>query len=413
MAVKLAQSHGHLFGTKLMNTQSNTAFSLLALAIGAFAIGTTEFSPMGLLPNIAHDLGISIPTAGMLITGYALGVMLGAPFMTLWFGGFARRNALIFLMAIFTVGNLIAAFSPSYMSLLGARLITSLNHGAFFGIGSVVAASIVPAHKQASAVATMFMGLTIANIGGVPLATWVGQNIGWRMSFLAISVLGVITMLALWKALPQDMVAQKPNVKAELKVLTRTPVVLALLTTVLGAGAMFTLYTYIAPSLAEFTHASPTFITFMLVLIGVGFSIGNHLGGRFADLSINKTLIGFLVLLIVMMVTFPILAQSQIGAAIALVIWGAATFALVPPLQMRVMSVAHEAPGLASSVNIGAFNLGNAVGAAAGALVLDLGWGYSAVSFAGALLAGLGLLLVLFQIKRESSPTQALQQCSD
>ncbi|MDU5862442.1 MAG: MFS transporter, partial [Acinetobacter sp.] len=294
-----------------MNTQSNTAFSLLALAIGAFAIGTTEFSPMGLLPNIAHDLGISIPTAGMLITGYALGVMLGAPFMTLWFGGFARRNALIFLMAIFTVGNLIAAFSPSYMSLLGARLITSLNHGAFFGIGSVVAASIVPAHKQASAVATMFMGLTIANIGGVPLATWVGQNIGWRMSFLAISVLGVITMLALWKALPQGMVAQKPNVKAELKVLTRTPVVLALLTTVLGAGAMFTLYTYIAPSLTEFTHASPTFITFMLVLIGVGFSIGNHLGGRFADLSINKTLIGFLVLLIVMMVSFPILAQSQ------------------------------------------------------------------------------------------------------
>ncbi|WP_182003015.1 MFS transporter [Acinetobacter lactucae] len=396
-----------------MNTQSNTAFSLLALAIGAFAIGTTEFSPMGLLPNIAHDLGISIPTAGMLITGYALGVMLGAPFMTLWFGGFARRNALIFLMAIFTIGNLIAAFSPSYMSLLGARLITSLNHGAFFGIGSVVAASIVPAHKQASAVATMFMGLTIANIGGVPLATWVGQNIGWRMSFLAISLLGVITMLALWKALPSGMVAQKPNVKAELKVLTRTPVVLALLTTVLGAGAMFTLYTYIAPSLTEFTYASPTFITFMLVLIGVGFSIGNHLGGRFADLSINKTLIGFLVLLIVMMVTFPILAQSQIGAAIALMIWGAATFALVPPLQMRVMSVAHEAPGLASSVNIGAFNLGNAVGAAAGALVLDLGWGYSAVSFAGALLAGLGLLLVLFQIKRESSPAQALQQCSD
>ncbi|MDV7493037.1 MFS transporter [Acinetobacter baumannii] len=396
-----------------MNTQSNTAFSLLALAIGAFAIGTTEFSPMGLLPNIANDLGISIPTAGMLITGYALGVMLGAPFMTLWFGGFARRNALIFLMAIFTVGNLIAAFSPNYMSLLGARLITSLNHGAFFGIGSVVAASIVPAHKQASAVATMFMGLTIANIGGVPLATWVGQNIGWRMSFLAISVLGIITMLALWKALPQGMVAKKPNVKAELKVLTRTPVVLALLTTVLGAGAMFTLYTYIAPSLTEFTYASPTFITFMLVLIGVGFSIGNHLGGRFADLSINKTLIGFLVLLIVMMVTFPILAQSQIGAAIALVIWGAATFALVPPLQMRVMSVAHEAPGLASSVNIGAFNLGNAVGAAAGALVLDLGWGYSAVSFAGALLAGLGLLLVLFQIKRESSPAQTLQQCSD
>lgn len=194
---------------------------LLALAIGAFAIGTTEFSPMGLLPNIAHDLGVSIPSAGMLITGYALGVMLGAPIVTLWFGGFARRNALIFLMAIFTIGNLIAAFAPNYMSLMGARLITSLNHGAFFGIGSVVAASVVPAHKQASAVATMFMGLTIANIGGVPLATWVGQTIGWRMSFLAIAVLGVVTMWSLWKALPVGAVGKKTDVKMELKVLTR------------------------------------------------------------------------------------------------------------------------------------------------------------------------------------------------
>ena len=384
---------------------------LLALAIGAFAIGTTEFSPMGLLPNIAHDLGVSIPRAGMLITGYALGVMLGAPIMTLWFGGFARRNALILLMAIFTIGNLIAAFSPNYMSLMGARLLTSLNHGAFFGIGSVVAASVVPANKQASAVATMFMGLTIANIGGVPLATWVGQIFGWRLSFLAISVLGVITILALWKALPVGAVGQKPNIKMELKVLTRLPVVLALLTTVFGASAMFTLYTYIAPSLVEFSHASPTFITMMLVLIGIGFSIGNHFGGKFADLSINKTLIGFLLLLISLMLIFPILAQSQLGAAIGLVIWGAAAFAIVPPLQMRVMSVAHEASGLASSVNIGAFNLGNAIGAAAGGAVLSLGLNYSAVSIIGAVLASIGLILVLIQMKLASKANLRLQQC--
>ncbi|WP_336942373.1 MFS transporter [Acinetobacter modestus] len=384
---------------------------LLALAIGAFAIGTTEFSPMGLLPNIANDLGVSIPRAGMLITGYALGVMLGAPIMTLWFGGFARRNALILLMAIFTIGNLIAAFSPNYMSLMGARLLTSLNHGAFFGIGSVVAASVVPANKQASAVATMFMGLTIANIGGVPLATWVGQNIGWRMSFLAISALGVITMLSLWKALPVGSVGQKPNIKMELKVLTRLPVLLALLTTVFGASAMFTLYTYIAPSLVEFSHASPTFITMMLVLIGIGFSIGNHLGGKFADLSINKTLIGFLLLLISLMLIFPILAQSQLGAAIGLVIWGAAAFAIVPPLQMRVMSIAHEASGLASSVNIGAFNLGNAIGAAAGGAVLSFGLNYSAVSIIGALLASIGLILVLIQMKLASKANLRLQQC--
>ncbi|MEJ5205766.1 MFS transporter [Acinetobacter junii] len=385
---------------------------LLALAIGAFAIGTTEFSPMGLLPNIAHDLGVSIPSAGMLITGYALGVMLGAPIVTLWFGGFARRNALILLMAIFTIGNLIAAFAPNYMSLMGARLITSLNHGAFFGIGSVVAASVVPAHKQASAVAIMFMGLTIANIGGVPLATWVGQTIGWRMSFLAIAVLGVVTMFSLWKALPVGAVGQKPDVKMELKVLTRLPVILALLTTVFGASAMFTLYTYIAPSLVAFNHASPMFITMMLVLIGVGFSIGNHLGGKLADRSIDKTLIGFFIALIVLMAVFPLLAQTQVGTAVGLVLWGAAAFAIVPSLQMRVMSVAHEASGLASSVNIGAFNLGNAVGAAAGGAVLSLGLSYASVSMIGAALAAIGLLLVFIQIFLASRSKLNYQHCT-
>jgi len=379
-------------------------FPLLALAVGAFAIGTTEFSPMGLLPDIAGDLDVSIPRAGMLITGYALGVMLGAPVMTLWFSSFSRRKALILLMAIFTIGNLLAAVSPSYMSLMGARLITSLNHGAFFGIGSVVAASVVPVHKQASAVAAMFMGLTVANIGGVPLATWVGQNIGWRMSFLAITGLGLLTILSLWKALPKDhrgnrTVSSRPDVRAELKVLTRRPVILAMLTTVLASGAMFTLYTYIAPSLVEFTQASPGFITLMLVLIGIGFSIGNHLGGKFADLSLDKTLIGFFVLLIVSMLLFPLLAKSPLGAAVGLVIWGIATFALVPPLQMRVMSTAHDAPGLASSVNIGAFNLGNALGAVAGGAVLSMGWSYMAVSVSGAVLSIVGLLLVFIQRK--------------
>ena len=385
---------------------------LLALAIGAFAIGTTEFSPMGLLPNIAHDLGVSIPSAGMLITGYALGVMLGAPIVTLWFGGFARRNALILLMAIFTIGNLIAAFAPNYMSLMGARLITSLNHGAFFGIGSVVAASVVTALKLASAVATMFMGITIANIGGVPLATWVGQTIGWRMSFLAIAVLGVVTMFSLWKALPVGAVGKKPDVKMELKVLSRLPVILALFTTVFGASAMFTLYTYIAPSLVAFNHASPMFITMMLVLIGVGFSIGNHLGGKLADRSIDKTLIGFFIALIVLMAVFPLLAQTQVGTAVGLVLWGAAAFAIVPSLQMRVMSVAHEASGLASSVNIGAFNLGNAVGAAAGGAVLSLGLSYASVSMIGAGLAAIGLLLVFIQIFLASRSKLNYQHCT-
>ena len=385
-------------------------FPLLALAIGAFAIGTTEFSPMGFLPQIAENLNISIPTAGMLITAYALGVMIGAPIMTLWFGHFPRRKALIILMAIFTLGNIFAAIAPNYWGLMGARIFTSLNHGAFFGIGSIVAISVVPKDKQASAVAMMFMGLTIANIGGVPLATWIGQNIGWRMSFALIAILGVITMLSLWKALPEGELGQRPDVNAELKVLTRLPVVLALLTTVMSAGAMFTLYTYIAPSLHHITHATPTVITFMLVLIGIGFSIGNHLGGKFADLSVTKTLIGFLVVLMVMMLLFPILAKTTIGAGIALIIWGAAAFAVVPPLQMRVMSVAHEAPGLASSVNIGAFNLGNALGAAAGGAVLSMKMSYAMVSITGAVLTALGLILVFIQMKMSKKSVQQLSQ---
>ncbi|WP_353171246.1 MFS transporter [Acinetobacter rudis] len=382
---------------------------LLALAVGAFAIGTTEFSPMGFLPEIAESLNISIATAGMLISAYALGVMLAAPFMTLLFGHLPRRKTLVILMAIFTIGNLLAAIAPSYWGLMGARIITSLNHGAFFGIGSVVATSVVPKEQQTSAVAAMFMGLTLANIGGVPLATWVGQNIGWRTSFIAIALLGVITMSALYKAIPADLVGQRPDVKAELKVLIRPAVLTALLTTVFSAGAMFSLYTYIAPSLQNLTHATPMFITSMLIIIGIGFSVGNHLGGKLADRSLYKTLIGFLILLIVVMLVFPILATTTVGASIALFVWGVAAFAIVPPIQICVMSVAHEAPGLAASVNIGAFNLGNALGAAAGSAVLSVGMGYAEISIVGAILAAFGLVLVYYQAKTTQRSNAVLE----
>lgn len=385
-------------------------FALVALAIGAFAIGTTEFSPMGFLPEIAQGLSISIPQAGLLITAYAVGVMIGAPVITLVLGSVARRKALILLMGLFILGNVLAAIAPNYWSLMVTRIITSLNHGAFFGIGSVVAASLVPKDKQASAISMMFMGLTIATIGGVPLATWFSQNIGWRITFALIAILGLITMLSLWKALPEGETGKKPDVKNELLVLTRLPVVLSLSTTVMGAAAMFSLYTYIAPSLKYFTHASPTTITIMLILIGIGFSLGNHFGGKFADQSIDKTLISFLLLLAGMMLLFPILAKTAIGAGVTLLVWGAAAFAIVPPLQMRVMSVAYEASGLASSVNIGAFNLGNAIGAAAGGLVLSLNLGYGAVSAIGAVMAALSLILVFIQISFNKTKS-TLQNC--
>ncbi|WP_370679462.1 MFS transporter [Comamonas sp. GB3 AK4-5] len=368
--------------------------ALFALAIGAFAIGTTEFSPMGLLPVIADGVQVSIPTAGMLVSAYAVGVMVGAPVMTLLLSRFGKRSALMTLMLIFTLGNLLSAMAPGYVTLLLSRLVTSLNHGAFFGIGAVVAASVVPKDKQASAIAAMFMGLTIANIGGVPVATWIGQQVGWRLAFGGTAVLGLITMAALWLALPKGLPGQRPDVRRELKVLTRPEVLLAMGTTVLGAGAMFTLYTYVAPVLAEITQASPGFVALALVLIGIGFTLGNSLGGRLADWSLDGATKLILAALAVTMALLPWLLSTHLGAAIGLVVWGAAAFGIVPPVQMRVMQAAAQAPGLASSVNVGAFNLGNALGAALGGAVISQGLGYAAVPLAGAALAAGGLVLV-------------------
>lgn len=374
----------------------NPKVALFALAIGAFAIGTTEFTPMGLLPVIADGVQVGIPTAGMLVTAYAVGVMLGAPVMTLLFSRFGKRAALMSLMVLFTIGNLLSAMAPNYATLLASRLVTSLNHGAFFGIGAVVAASVVPKDKQASAIAAMFMGLTVANIGGVPAATWIGQQVGWRLAFAGTAALGLLTIAALWLALPKGEPGTRPNVRRELAVLTRPEVLLAMGTTVLGAGAMFALYTYVAPVLAELTHASPNFIAFALVLIGVGFTLGNSLGGRLADWSLEGATRLILAALAIVMALLPLALTSHVGAAIAMVVWGAAAFGVVPPVQMRVMQAAAQAPGLASSVNVGAFNLGNALGAALGGAVISQGLGYAAVPLVGAALAAGGLGLAWF-----------------
>lgn len=376
-------------------TRRGAGLPLLALAIGAFGIGTTEFAPMGMLPDIASGVGVSIPTAGLLVSAYAAGVMVGAPLMTLFLARWPRRRALMVLMSLFVIGNVLSAVAPTFLSLVGARLVTSLNHGAFFGLGSLVAASLVPREKQASAVATMFTGLTLANVGGVPTATWLSQAIGWRESFAAISGLGLLAIAALAYALPAGTRGDAPNVRAELRELVRPPVLLGIAATILGAGAMFTLYTYVNPLLATLTHASPGFITSMLVLVGVGFTIGNSVGGKLADWSVEGALIIVLLSLAAIMFVFPWLAASTWGAAAALTVWGAASFAIVPPLQTWVMRAAVGAPGLASSVNIGAFNLGNALGAALGGAVLGGGLGYAVLPVAGAALALVSLLLVL------------------
>jgi MFS transporter, DHA1 family, inner membrane transport protein len=367
-------------------------WSLLALATGAFGIGVTEFAPMGLLPVIARDLQVSIPAAGMLVSAYALGVMIGAPLMTLATARMPRRLLLILLAGIFTTGNLLAALSDSYAMLLAARMLTSFNHGAFFGVGSVVAAGLVAPERRASAVASMFMGLTIANVVGVPLATWAGENLGWRASFWGIAGLGLLTMLALRATLPNVPAPRGGDMLAELRVLTRRQVLGALALTVVGSSAMFTVFTYITPILREATHGSLRFVTAMLVTYGLGLTAGNWLGGRFADRSVDRTLMVTLASLTAILVAFAFTMDRAVSSAVLIFLWGVASFALVPPLQVRVMRAAGDAPNLASAVNIGAFNLGNALGAALGGGVLAAGLGYPAIALAGAATSLLGLL---------------------
>ena len=335
-------------------------------------------------------------------------MVVGAPLLTLPTERVPRKWLLLGLMALFTLGNLLSALSPSYTVLLAARVVTSLCHGAFFGVGSVVAESLVAPAKHASAVAGMFMGLTIANIGGVPLATWVGQNLGWRVAFAGIAGLGVIAILAIQLALPKLAAGPPSNVGQELGVIRRPEVLLALATTVLGSGAMFTVFTYIAPILQSEAHASESVITLALVIFGVGLTMGNWLGGHFADRALHLTLVVVLASLTALLVLFAFTMRSPLPAVATVFAWGVATFALVPSLQTRIMSVAADAPTLASSLNIGAFNLGNAAGAALGGGVIRLDFGYPWVAVAGAAMAAVALVLVL-AAKSEETPSRTLR----
>jgi DHA1 family inner membrane transport protein len=348
---------------------------------------------MGLMTVLAHSLHVSVPVAGQLVTVYAIGVMVGAPVMTLVCGRMRIHTALLTLMAIFTAGNLFSALAVDYNALMIARIVTSLSHGAFFGLGTVAAAKIAAPGRQGSAIATVFSGLTIANILGVPAATWIGQQLGWRSAFFGSTGLGVLAMTALWLALPRSEKGRMPDLRTELRVLRRPEVLLLMGTTVTTAGAMFTLYTYVAPMLSHLAGASANLITVCLGLIGVGFAAGNLAGGRLADrfpVGAGKCILATLTALMLML---PLILNTPAGAAIGLSVWGAVTFAVMPSLQANLMKVGAEAPGLAASINIGAFNIGNAIGAFVGGSVLTVGLGYRTIPIAG---AGLALIALAF-----------------
>lgn len=378
--------------------------SLFALGLGSFAIGTTEFAPMGLLPNIADGLSVSIPHAGMLVTAYALGVMIGAPVITLLVDRLSRRTALLYLMLVFILGNLVSFLAPNFFSLMAGRIITSLCQGAFFGCGAVVATMVVPKEKQGSAIATMFMGLSIANIIGVPAVAWVGQHLSWRMAFGAIVLLGMLAFFGLARALPKDVRTERSNVRKELASVLSLNMAISMVLTVMFAGAFFSLYTYIAPFLDNRIQASSDFISVSLIIVGLGLTVGNWLGGRLSDWSLDGSLILGLLCLMGSLFLVPFFAVSDTGALVILFVWAVSAFVVVPPLQVRAMKAAENAPSLAAAINIAGFNLGNALGASVGGGVISTGLGYPSVSFAGGVMALIALVvLIVWRMTRVSS----------
>ncbi|MEV0980953.1 MFS transporter [Streptomyces sp. NPDC049915] len=379
--------------------------ALLALAVGAFGIGTTEFVMMGLLPDVADDLHISIPAAGHLVSAYALGVVIGAPLLAALTARMSRRTVLIALMVLFVVGNALSAFAPTNATLLAARFLSGLPHGAFFGVGAVVATTMVAPERKARSVSLMFLGLTVANIAGVPVATLVGQHLGWRAAFLGVSVIGLAAIASLAALIPHDHThASATGLRGELAALRSLPVWLALGTTVAGFGALFAAYSYITPMLTGAAGYADASVTVLLALFGVGATIGNLLGGRLADHSLRGTLFGGLVSLAAVLALFPLLMHTQITAALAVALLGTAAFVTGSPLQLMVMEKASAAPSLASSANQAAFNLANAGGAWIGGLALAAGFGTTSPALAGALLAvlGLGVAAIAYAVDRRS-----------
>lgn len=380
--------------------------ALLALAVGAFGIGTTEFVMMGLLPDVADDLGISIPSAGHLVSAYALGVVIGAPLLAAVTARMSRRKLLIGLMALFVAGNALSAFAPTYDYLLAARFLSGLPHGAFFGVGAVVATTMVAPERKARSVSLMFLGLTVANVVGVPVATAMGQQLGWRATFLGVSVIGVAAIGALALLVPQTRTkAPVAGLRGELAALRSLPVWLALGTTVAGFGALFSAYSYITPMLTDSAGYKDSSVTVLLALFGVGATIGNLLGGRLADHAMRRTLFGGLVSLIVVLAAFPLLMSTTWSAALAVMLLGAAAFVTGSPLNLMVMERASTAPSLASSANQAAFNLANAGGAWVGGLALAAGFGVTSPALVGAGLAllGLGVAGVAYVVDRRGA----------
>lgn len=379
--------------------------SIAALALGGFGIGTTEFATMGVLPAVTGDLGATIPQGGHLVSAYALGVVVGAPLLAVLGARLPRKLLLLVLMLAFTVGNALSAVAPSFETLVLARFASGLPHGAYFGIAAIVAASLVPPGRRARAVARVMLGLTVANIVGVPLATVLGQQLGWRSTYWAVAVIGTLTLVAVSRYVPALAALPGASPRRELGALRSLQVWLTLLIGAIGFGGFFAVYSYITPTLTEVSGFAEAGVPVALALFGLGMTLGTEVGGRLADRSVVSTIALGLAATTVVLLAFTVTAHSVVPAAVTVFLIGASGSLCLPALQTRLIDVAGDAQGLAAAGNHAALNVANAIGASLGGLVIAAGLGYTAPAVVGALLAvgGLGVLAVSWALERRQS----------
>ncbi|ARQ69112.1 MFS transporter [Streptomyces marincola] len=374
---------------------------LLALTVCSFAIGTTEFVVNGLLPEVAGDFGVSIPTAGLLVSGYALGVAVGGPLLTAFTTRVTRKDVLTGLMVLFIAGSVLSALAPSYGLLMTGRVLSACCHGVFFGIGSVVAADLVRPDRRAGAIALVFTGLSLANVLGVPMGTVLGQHFGWRSAFWAVTALGVIGLAGIVVLLPRRPPPPNGGLARELAAFRRPSVWAALGITAIGFGGLMSSFTYLAPMMTGVTGYGPGSIAWLLVLFGVGVVAGNLVGGKAADQALEPTILILLAALAATLAVFTLTAHHKLLAALTVAVLGCVGYATIPPLQTYILRQVEGAGTLASAANIGAFNLGAALGAYLGGAAIDAGLGPTAPNWTGALLSATGLVLALAAFRHE------------
>ena len=389
------------------HSRTRTGLALLALAAGGFAIGTTEFVTMGLLPEVAAGVNIDIPTAGHVVSAYAAGVVVGAPLLAALGAKLPRKHLLLWLMAAFAAAHVASALATTYPQLMVARFAAGLPHGAYFGIASLVAASLVPKEKRTWAVATVLTGLTVANIVGVPLTTKLGQDFGWQWPYAAVGVIALLTVLAVWHWVPFTAATGEESVRAELRALHRPQVWLALGIGTVGFGGMFATYAYISPTMTELAGMSAAAIPLVLAVYGVGMTVGTQLSGRVARRGIMRGIVLTLGLIAVMLTVFGFAAHQPVLAVLMVFLLGVLPSILVPMLQTRLMDVAHEGQSLAAALNHSSLNIANALGAWLGSIVLAAGLGYEWPSRVGAGLAVLGVGLALVSAVTQRRTTRA------